>query len=148
MTTAIEEIQQHAQRILNGQEKVTPGMPLVFTEASTPNDAIWQGDLCLVISELTSPPEGWVRHEKNTQLVPGLTEGARHCLDTFDGVEMYVPPKWNDESLVGPFLMVKQECKVLHPVHGTVTIPAGFNVECFYQREYDKEQKRERRARD
>lgn len=148
MTTIIDEIQKHAQRIREGQEKVSPGMPLAFTEASTANDAIWQGDLCLVISEQQVPPIDFVPYEKGTQLVPGNTEGARHCLDTIDGVEIYVPRNWNDESLTGPFLVVKKECSVLHPVHGTVTIPAGFNVECYYQREYDKEMERERRAKD
>lgn len=149
MSSVFTEIKEHAQRIINGQERVKPGMPLAFTEASTPDDAIWQGDLCIVISPLKKAPKGFVKQDEiNLQLVPGNTEGSKHCLESSNGVEVYLPEVWNDESQVGPFIMVKETCRILHPVHGTVTIPAGFNVECYYQREWDKEQARERRARD
>jgi hypothetical protein len=114
-----------------------------------PGDCIWQGDLGLVIVADKKPPKGYVKPNKATvQLVPGNTVGSKHCLDTLDGVEMYVPNEWNEETLDGPFLMVNKEVNVLHPTHGTVTIPAGFNVQCYYQREYDRELERERRARD
>jgi hypothetical protein len=145
----IEQIEQHCQRIADGSERVYPGMPMRFTEACVPGDCIWQGDLGLVISDSKKPPNGYVKPEKpSVQLVPGNTVGSKHCLDTLDGVEMYVPKKWNEETLDGPFLVIEKEVNVLHPTHGTVTIPAGFNVQCYYQREYDRELERERRARD
>lgn len=145
----IERIEQHCQSIANGDEKVYPGMPLRFTEACVPGDCIWQGDLGLVIAENTKPPSNYVKPERKTvQLVPGNTVGSRHCLDTLNGVEMYVPKDWNEETLDGPFLILSREVNVLHPTHGTVTIPAGFSVQCYYQKEYDKILEQERRARD
>lgn len=148
-TNVIDQIQKHAKRIADGAERVSPGMPLAFTDACTAGDCIWQGDLGLIISESSNPPRGYQKADKPTeQLVPGNTVGARHCLDSLDGVEMYLPKVWNEESLQGPFLVFSEERKVLHPTHGCVTIPAGFSVECVYQREWDKIQAAERRARD
>ena len=146
--SVIQEIVEHAAKIKNGEhDRVQPGQPLRFSEACTVNDRIWQGDLALTISNKV--PEGYTKPKKEIlQLVPGENVGARHVLDSLDGVEMYIPPNWNEESLVGPYLILSQERTVEHPVHGSVTIPAGFNVHCTYQREYDKEQERERRARD
>lgn len=145
----IEQIEQHCQRITDGSERVYPGMPMRFTEACVTGDCIWQGDLGLVISDSKNPPVGYIKPEKaSVQLVPGNTVGSKHCLDTLEGVEMYIPKKWDEETLDGPFLVIKKEVNVLHPTHGTVTIPAGFNVQCYYQREYDRELERERRARD
>lgn len=145
---SIKEIVEHAAKIKNGEhDKVQPGQPLQFSEACTVNDRIWQGDLALTISD--SVPEGYVKLDKLVQkLVPGDNVGARHVLDSLDGVEMYVPKEWNEESLIGPYLILTKDRTVTHPVHGDVTIPAGFSVHCTYQREYDKEQERERRARD
>jgi hypothetical protein len=147
----IEKIKGHAERISNGLERVSPGMELSFTQACTPDDCIWQGDLGLIISSRSTPPEGFTKDTKNTkQLVPGTNIGSRHCLESLDGVTVYLPENWNEDSLVGPFIMVDANttARILHPVHGVVNIPGPFNVECIYQKEYDKEQEKERRARD
>lgn len=151
MKTTIEKIQCHAQAIAAGEiEQVKPGMPAAFTSACVPGDCIRQGDLYLVIVD--SPPTGYVPIAKPTevdkQLVPGNTEGARHCLDSLAGVKLFRPQKWDEESLDGPCFTLTKERKVLHPTHGPVTIPAGMTVFCRYQREFDKEQQRERRTRD
>lgn len=149
MTTEVmTEIMNHATKIANGEhETVRPGMPLRFTEACSTNDRIWQGDLALTIVDAV--PDGYIAAKKpSLQLVLGNNSGAKHCLDSLDGVAMYTPKDWNEESLNGPCLVLSQERTVLHPVHGSVTIPAGFMVQCTYQREYDKELERERRARD
>lgn len=148
--SVIDEMVGYTQRVRDGLEKVRPGMPLAFTEASTSGDAIWQGDLAIVISDRTESPEGFVSATIKSnifQLVPGQNTGSRHCVDV-GSVDISVPSDWNDESTVGPFLKVKSETTITHPVHGNVTIPAGFCVEMFYQREWDREQERERRARD
>ncbi len=145
----IESIETHARRIADGQERVSPGMPLAFTEACSPGDCIWQGDLALIISGSHNPPKGYkLAKEPSVQLVPGNNVGAKHCLDSLEGVEIFLPKNWNEESMDGPFLRIKQERHIIHPTHGKVTIPAGFNIECGYQREYDKELERERRVRD
>lgn len=148
MTNAIQVIVEHAAKIKNGEhDKVQPGQPLRFSEACTVNDRIWQGDLALTISNKV--PEGYTKSKKKIlQLVPGENIGSRHVLDSLDGVKMYIPQNWNEESLIGPYLILAQERTVEHPIHGPVTIPAGFSVHCTYQREYDKEQERERRASD
>ena len=144
---AVQEIIDHAKRISDRQERVYPGMPARFTEAATVNDRIWQGDLALTIIAAV-PKDYVVANDFKGQLVPGQNQGARHCLDNVNSTEVYLPPVWNEESLDGPVFVTLQESTVVHPVHGDVTIPAGFVVNCTYQREWDKEQARERRAID
>lgn len=145
---AINEIVEHVNKIANGKhDTLRPGMPLRFSEACVENDRIWQGDLAITI--VNKKPNGYkLCKNPKLQVVPGANLGAKHCLDSLDGVNMYVPETWNEESLDGPYLRLTQERTITHPVHGDVTIPAGFSVVCTYQREYDKEQERERRARD
>ena len=145
---SMNEILSYAAKIKAGElEQVRPGMALRFTEACQDNDRIWQGDLALTIR--SKRPSGYQLAESpQLQLVPGNTQGSKHCLDNLSGVDVYLPENWNEESLVGPWLVCREEKTILHPVHGSVTIPAGMSVHCSYQREWDLEQKRERRARD
>lgn len=149
--TEIEKIQRHAKKIASGKDlKVKPGQPERFTAAATENDCIVQGDLYIVVA--LKAPSGYVRINKpkdaDRQLVPGNTQGAKHCLDSLAGVELWRPKNWTEESLEGPFLRLSQERTILHPTHGAVTIPAGMSVQCHYQKEWDREQAKERRARD
>jgi hypothetical protein len=141
----------YAARIARGEEAVKPGQPLRFTEASSVNDRIWQGDLSITITD-NKVPKGMEAIETRVQLVPGNTQGAKHCLDGTAGVEMYAPKGFDwvtpNDDLVGPWMRLTQERTILHPVHGSVTIPAGFCAQIGYQREYDEQLKRERRARD
>lgn len=144
----IEKIVNHAKAISKGEVKtVMPGNPLAFSDACTVNDRIWQGDLALTISNCL--PSNYVKAKKpSQQLVKGNNEGAKHCLDSLDGVEMYHPKEWNEESLVGPYLILHKERVVQHPKHGNVTVKAGTEIHCTYQRERDNELARDRRARD
>lgn len=149
----IEEIQQHL-------ETVEPGQPATFTAACSVGDCIRQGDLYIII--VASVPKGYKKIKRPTdmdrQLVPGKTEGARHCLDSFEGVKLFRPEEWSEESLDGPCLIVTEERKILHRKesadsqstigHGTVTLVPGFTYVCSYQREYDKELEKESRVRD
>lgn len=148
-TLVLEKMQNHINKLKDGKhENIKMGEPVRFTEACTLGDRIWQGDLALTI-RASVPSEGYsLATQPSTQLVIGNTEGSKHCLDSLDGVKMYVPNEWNEFSLKGPILVLYQERTVLHPVHGNVTIPAGFIVECTYQREWDREKERERRAMD
>lgn len=159
--TAIEKIQRRVTRIANGKDlKVKPGQIERFSEAAVEGDFVRQGDLYLIVAERPSSKSkfdwdrflrshGYAKASKpSLQLVPGNTQGARHCLDSLDGVELLVPSNWNDESLQGPFLRIAKQRTIPHPTHGPVVIPAGFSILCCYQREYDKELAKERRARD
>ena len=147
MLTAIEKITRRANRIANGNDKIQPGQAARLSEAATVGDYARQGDLYLYVVE--SVPAGYIKQEKpSRQLVPGNTEGAKHCLDSLDGVELYLPAVWNEETLEGQCLKLSKERTVVHPTHGDVTIPAGFTILCGYQREYDAEQRRERRNAD
>ena len=152
MKTTIERLEQRASELgkVKPGAKVGPGIPATFTEACASGDCIRQGDLYIVI--VASVPAGYVQVEKTTvadkQLVPGNTQGARHCLDSLVGVKMYRPAKWDAESLEGPVLVIAKKRTVLHPTHGSVTLLPGTIVECRYQREWSKEEAKERRARD
>jgi hypothetical protein len=138
-------------------------MDMAFSEASTDGDMIWQGDLGIGITS-GGVPEGYVKVDKITNLclVPGQdqTIGSKHCLESAAGVEMWVPTTpsagfrkdeevWNEESLDGPYLRISNGIKITHPVHGDVSVPSCFKeVQIVYQREWDAEQARERRAAD
>ena len=145
----LKRMQEFVDTVVSGNhEMIKPGQPVRFTEACVPGDRIWQGDLALTI-RMSVPKTGYVLvKDAGVQLVVGNTEGAKHCLDSMEGVKFYAPMDWNEESLKGPILVLSQERTVLHPTHGNVTMPAGFIVECTYQREWDREQAREARARD
>lgn len=148
---AIELIEQHAKKIREGKhETVSPGQPVRISEAAEVGDGVWQGDLGIEIVEAAMGDYIEVKSptDADRQLVPGNTQGARHCLDSLDGVRMFRPIDWNAESLQGPVLVLSKERTILHPTHGAVAIPAGFTVRCRYQREFDAEQRRERRAAD
>lgn len=152
MQTVIEKMEKRVAAIRADKDpRVKPGKPERFTAAACKGDAIRQGDLYLVIGD-KAPKLGFVlldnREELHKQLVPGNTQGAKHCLDSLDGVAIYRPEKFDNESTIGPVLVLSQDRVVQHPTHGHVTLLAGSVVECHYQREYDAEQKRETRARD
>lgn len=148
--SVIEKIQRKVSRIANGNDKVKPGQPARFTEACSAGDCIRQGDLYITLCD--SIPSGYVRIDKpkdsDRQLVPGNTQGAKHCLDSLEGVELYRPAQWTEETLDGPYMRLSKERTILHPTHGPVFLPNGMSFHCTYQKEWDREQAKERRARD
>lgn len=147
-TNVIDRIEAHARRIAAGEhETVRPGQPFRLNEAASVGDGVWQGDLGLEVVE--SPPVGHVKAKMPlTQLVPGETRGARHCLDSVDGVEMWLPGEWPRVTQLGPCFRLSRERTVEHPIHGDVTIAAGHTILCSYQRDYDFVAKQERRNAD
>lgn len=151
--TAIEKIQRHAKRIEGGKAKVHPGQPYRFSEASQAGDGVAQGDLHLILVDKV--PIGYTKVKNPTdadrQLVPGNTEGAKHCLDSLDGVTLYRPDGWPasvEDDMLGPVLVLKNERTILHPKHGHVTVLPGSIIQCTYQPEYDAQLKRSRRNAD
>lgn len=154
MNSAIESINERRDEILEGGNdaeradgKCRP--PAVFNEDAAVNTAIAQGDLNLVIRE--SVPENYqLRTDTNLQVVPGQTLGSRHCLTRASECQVFDPPGWGPDydELQGPFLVTQGATEVAHPTHANVEIPGGKIVECSYQRTWDQEQRRERRARD
>ena len=149
-SSVIEKIQKHAEKIRNGEhDKIGPGVPVTMSNALVAGEGVAQGDLNIIVADAV--PRDYVLIEKQSndkQLVPGNTVGAKHCLDSLSGVNLYRPEKWSEESLDGPCLVLTQERTILHPTHGAVTVPAGMTVVCHYQREWDRELANERRARD
>lgn len=143
-------------------EKVVPGQPADMRACSA-GDAVWQGDLGLVvladneqdaeraIGELQDYAEVTHVDELHRQLVPGNTQGAKHCL-SHTSVRMFHPSGWGVEdtidSLRGPVFLAMEDVTVEHPTHGHVHVPAGMAVMCVYQREWDAESRRERRNAD
>jgi hypothetical protein len=153
MLTAIEKITRRANKIASGKDsKIEPGLAIRLSEAASVNDCVRQGDLYLIVVESIPASHKRVAKPKaiDCQLVPGNTEGAKHCLDSLAGVELYRPAAWgpNYDELDGPVFKLSQDRTVQHPTHGDVTIPAGFTITCRYQREWDAEQARERRNAD
>ena len=151
-TLTINDAVQYAEKIANCEhETLRPGMEFTFSDAATDGDMVWQGDLGIGIVT-GGPPDGYVRADKvHMCLVPGKdnTIGSKHCLQSDSGVEMWLPKVWDETSLDGPYLRLTNGATITHPVHGDVVIPRLFNeVQVVYQREWDQEQERERRAKD
>lgn len=151
---ALATLQSHATRIARGNARVKPGEPHRISDAASVGDGVWQGDLGLELVEVDRATIGMTRVDAPTdahrQLVPGSTQGARHCLDSVDGVSLWLPRGWGEsyEGLAGPVFLASRDVTVTHPTHGDVTVPAGVAIACRYQREYDAELRRERRAAD
>jgi hypothetical protein len=154
MMTAIEKVQGRSEEILNGAVDAERSdgkcrAPAIFPNDPPMNSAIAQGDLYLVVTDHV--PEGYVeRTDGNLQLVPGESTGARHCLVAGSPCKVFDPPGFGPEydELHGPVLKTEGATEVAHPVHANVVISPGTFISCEYQRTWDAEQRRERRARD
>lgn len=156
----IDRIIDECEKVSRGDHELKPGMPHYMTGAESVGDTVCQGDFWIIVAEKV-PESGFKKREEFKsgdaqvsnvgQLVPGNTVGSRHCLNTVsdEKVEVYYPEVWNEDSLVGPYLVVKSDGVVIeHPKHGHVHLHKDTVYRCVYQREYDKVQKAERRSRD
>ena len=153
---SITKVVELAKKIASGDhELVRPGMAYDISEAAAINDVVWQGDVGIALAE-GGPPSGYVRVENLKRncvvFISGDQDsiGSRHCLEDMSTVsEIWVPKNWNEESLNGPYLKLKDKTCLLHPKHGDLHIPSCHKeVQVIYPREYDIEQKRARRAAD
>jgi hypothetical protein len=152
----IHDLQDHLELINSGQGKICPGEEFYVSPAAGPGDAVWQGDLKLVL--LSQIPAGFRRIENPTdidrQLVPGNTTGSRHCVEDLATCEIYLPDGFSRDASYdgwqGPVLLCREETRITHSVggHGDVIFPGDRIVGCEYQRVYDEELKRARRAID
>lgn len=171
-TAILDRMEAHIEKIRSKQhDDLLPGMPLYFNGSHTVNDCQVQGDVMVTV--VAPVPEKWKDGDtlkvlkkyipkgyqkvddsnptvqgKMFQLVPGNTEGARHCIENRDGVEIFVPENWSEENLDGPLLACSKPTVITHPVHGPVHVAAGMIVKIDYDRQWDLEQQKERRARD
>ena len=143
----ITAVKKHATLIKNGNAKIQPGEVFRLNEAASVGDGVWQGDLGIeVVEEI---PANYIESQICLQLVPGNTIGSRHVLKDMRSISQFsLPAGWGEESLEGPAFIADEETVIEHPTHGNVIIAAGHIVRCRYQRQYDEEQKRERRAID
>jgi len=149
---ALGRLTDHQQKILRGDNKVSPGEPATFTHGMTPGvDQVCQGDLDLNLEEGAIPKGFALRKNRlDGQLVPGTTNGSKHIVVDPSTCDIYDPQGWSPEydGLIGPIVVAKQDTVIGHPTHGAVTILAGQQVHCEYQRVWEQEQARERRQRD
>lgn len=132
-----------------------PGMPFRFHSGMSYKQAHRQGDLYLTLRDPKDRPVDYVEvsfHDndpKYLQLVPGLQQGARHCLDSLSGVRMWLPSDFGPDSLRGPWISITKERVVRHPTHGhSELIPGIGDYNCTYQRSLDSVLKLERRNAD
>jgi hypothetical protein len=154
MIEVIEKIEQYAKKIANNEhESIRPGMPVTIPDSWMINEGVAQGDLIIGIIDEVPSNYSLVKSPTNLdkQLVPGNTEGAKHCLDSLDGLKLYHPNNWPqsaEETLNGPIIITERNVKVVHPKHGPVTIPSGRTILFQYDKEWDLIQKKERRNLD
>lgn len=132
---------------------IGPGKTIDFPVAASYGEAIRQGDLYIVLRDPSTRPADYVLVESireiDLQMVPGNTEGSKHCLDSAVGVKMWRPKVWNEESFLGPWIELTEQRSTLHPTHGKVVTPVGIGAfQYCYQRELDTLNKIEKRARD
>lgn len=147
MQTAIEStVQEQASHL----ESIEHGKPERLSNAMTVNEYFPQGDV--YFGPVEKVPSSYERvgnpSKEDQQLVPGNTIGSRHCLDSLDGVELYHPKEWSEESLLGPVIVFNKERTVLHPTHGNITVPEGMTIQFAYQRNYNQQLKAEQKAID
>jgi len=138
--------EQVIERQTSHLETIEQGKPERLSPAMTENDFFAQGDLYM--RPLKQLPEGYKAVEGPEQLVKGNSIGSRHCLSTLEGVKLWHPVNWSDESLIGPVFQASCDVDVVHPTHGNVTVPTGMMIQVGYQKNLDELEMRERRARD
>ena len=126
----LREIRQSVEAIRNDR-------PQQFPEAASPGDYARQGDLYITL--LASVPDGWVETPPPPQLVPGTSQGSRHCLDSLDGVRAFRAPA--PTPLQGPVLELAVERTITHPEHGHWVLPPG-RYAITYQRDLADEERR------
>ena len=98
-----------------------------------------QGDIYL--KKLADIPEGAQPISPRLQLVPGVSMGSRHCLDSLAGIQMFTVA--TPTPLDGPVLVLSQERAITHPKHGDLCgLPAGAVIQIIYQRAYATEVRR------
>jgi len=145
-------VQEHCDRLNAGDGTVQPGQPLNMSAALTADESIAQGDLYLQLLERVPPSYVPAPADFNGNLAPHSDVG--HCLSTLNGVDVFLPPTWGqDDNLDGPVVQTHETpVSVVHGRethgHGTVHLPANCIISSYYQREFDAEQKRERRVQD
>ena len=150
----MNDLMEHLQVIKTGNGKIAPGQEVRISRGVAPGDGGWQGDLKILIVDRL--PADYIRikspKEIDKQLVPGNTQGSRHCLESLDTVELYHPPGFSHdmsyEDFAGPGIVCLSETRILHATHGAVIAFAGLSILFRYQRNLDVETKRERRALD
>ncbi len=131
-TSAVEVV-----RKIETESKAKANASPVRYGTLAPGDYHRQGDI--YIQRIEKLPKSAKTSTVHLQLVPGETQGSRHCLDSLDGVTMYTKP--DATPLDGPLLRTTQERTITHPEHGHVTIPAGIYA-ITYQRQYANELRR------
>ncbi len=164
MATALESIQtvkDHAENLKNGKERVQPGDPYTISSAAQSGEGVWQGDLGIRIVD--SPDYYGFKISKykkvkklddsHRKLVPGDTDGAKHHLDSIDGVEMWLPEDFytNPDIETGPIIRISEPRSVVHTGsgrHGTVHLDPIHCYQFTYQQIYDQFANRTRRSRD
>lgn len=153
---AIVLIESHARAVKDGKHKtVKPGQPFDFNAAHQTGEGVWQGDLGVEI--VSCVPTGYELVKNPTsadrKMVPGPEDGAKHHLDSFNGVTLYRPKGWGEDMdmLDGPVLVVTKPRQIVHSgsgQHGTVGLCAGNIYALRYQRVWENEEARERRSKD
>lgn len=155
MQQTLERLQNHAKNLKDGLERVRPGDPYTFSSAADAGEGVWQGDLGIEI--VRAIPKDYVKVTKPTaahmKLVPGGEDGAKHHLDSLAGVTLYLPPEFEKDpnSLRGPAFKISEPRQIVHTGsgrHGTVNLDPTHAYQCRYQRVWEQEEQRERRARD
>jgi hypothetical protein len=129
---------------------VKPGSTERFTEGCVPGDGIRQGDIYITL-QAALPKKGYKEVTEKTiealQLVPGNTKGAKHVLDSWDGVKLYRPTDWSGDQFKGPYILTTENREIRHEEHGTVCLlPGTYSIH--YQREKDAMDAAERRRLD
>lgn len=128
--TVFQELKEHAESIKNDEHQVVGPMAV--------GDTYWQGDLGVVYYGEALPKDA-EPIEASAQLVPGQTEGARHVLESVEGIGFY--RRKNATVCDGPFLVAPAGFRVNHPRHGDLTFGSGIYA-IIYQRQYAEELRR------
>lgn len=124
-------IREHAETICNDDTHTLGEL--------SPGDCWAQGDL--VLMKLDRVPDGATKIPAQQQLVPGNTQGSRHCLTSLEGITMH---KLADATeLDGPVFEAEKTVEIDHPEHGNVIGgPGVYGV--IYQRQRAEELRRVR----
>lgn len=136
--STVSAAQAYEQVRTTGVEKSKPVTKTI--EKIGFNEGVRQGDLYIMrIKDV--PADATPIDNPDRQLVPGTSQGSRHCItaETFANVKLLRLKQ--PTALQGPVIKAEKTFEVEHPEHGHFILPPGI-YQAVYQRAYAEELRR------
>lgn len=124
----LEFVSSAAREAAANREAFDARQPVVIEENMLGVGQMYpQGDVALLrLAALPADARRLNKKHVGNQVVEGNTQGARHCWDSLDGVEIYLSASLQKNPLCGHIYRLTKTRTLTHPEHAHQTYWAGF----------------------